>query len=441
MGRTKEDRPAMRAVVATLLLVPALGDDSTDCFKHPNICGVRPFEVCEECTGAPWLGCCSPVPDSPDCYETPDICGEGKWCQLDDRKSWSESDRTTMGRCVRFQTICESCTQTFAMDNPPEIAGLEATAFYSASEDAPLGEYLERTTRCDVTKDLVCSGSLVPSLPPTCVPRRKLPEGSKAPNRTHMVHWGKRWMRMGARNLLGNATSEPTGVPYQLPQGASREEVQDGANYMLEALWNEDLWGPYAPVSFNDTLGEVCCESDAYAAALSPWQKNRTGAEWRNPTEPADPAQGNAPPCVWCTFDGAYNDENPSIWSTIHALTFNLPDTVSEKQHQVLRSLPLWLREHLSCALCRSHIHEHLIELGIPDKRSGREWAGFYWRAHNYVNEQSEVTRCGSQSCGWGTWSTPPAYRCAGVYRNAWFLTFADAAAQWRSPAHATRWA
>ena len=115
------------------------------------------------------------------------------------------------------------------------------------------------------------------------------------------------------------------------------------------------------------------------------------------------------------------------------ALTFNLPDTVSEKQHQVLRSLPLWLREHLSCALCRSHIHEHLIELGIPDKRSGREWAGFYWKAHNYVNEQSEVTRCGSQSCGWGTWSTPPAYRCAGVYRNAWFLTFADAAAQWRS--------
>ena len=39
--------------------------------------------------------------------------------------------------------------------------------------------------------------------------------------------------------------------------------------------------------------------------------------------------QGNPPPCVWCAFDGAYVDENPNIWYLIHALTFNLPETLA----------------------------------------------------------------------------------------------------------------
>ena len=426
-----------RAALVALCAAVATCDD--DCFKHPNVCGVRPFEVCDDCGGG--TGCCKAAPDSPDCFENPGSCGDGKWCQLNDRKSWSESDRTTIGRCVVYQDICESCTQTFAMDNPPEIHGLGADAFYSGSmPGVPLGEYLERTTRCDVTSGLVCTGSLVPSLPPTCVPRRTLPEGHDVPSPAMMRHWGKRWMRMGARNLLGNTTGRAVGVGHQLPQGASRAEVREGANFMLAALWNEELWGPFENLTFEETLGEKCCTWSNYTDSLSDFQRNRTGPEWRNPTDPNHATEGNAPPCVWCTFDGAYNDENPSIWSTIHALTFNLPDTVSEGQHQVLQSLPLFLRQHLSCALCRSHIHEHLIELGIPRTRDGREWAYFYQKAHNYVNEQSEVTRCGSQSCGWGTWNTPPAYRCAGVYRNNWFLTFADASSQWRSAHHKTRW-
>ena len=60
-------------------------------------------------------------------------------------------------------------------------------------------------------------------------------------------------------------------------------------------------------------------------------------------------------------------------------------------------------------------------------------WARFFWRAHNYVNEQSEVTRCGSMSCGWGVWQTPPvaASSCSGVYRYPWYLTFTDATELW----------
>ena len=124
-----------RAALVALCAAVATCDD--DCFKHPNVCGVRPFEVCDDCGGG--RGCCKAAPDSPDCFENPGSCGDGKWCQLNDRKSWSESDRTTIGRCVVYQDICESCTQTFAMDNPPEIHGLGADAFYSGSMPASRG--------------------------------------------------------------------------------------------------------------------------------------------------------------------------------------------------------------------------------------------------------------------------------------------------------------
>lgn len=201
---------------------------------------------------------------------------------------------------------------------------------------------------------------------------------------------------------------------------------------MLKTLWDEQLWGAYKEISITETYNELCCKWDNYTESLSEFQRNRTGASFRNPVYPDDPVRGNSPPCVWCQFDGAYNDENPSIWSLIHALTFNLPDTVTEEQHQVLQSIPLWLREHLSCPLCRSHVAEHLIGLGVPQSHSGIAWARFFWQAHNYVNEQSEVTRCGSQSCGWGVWQTPSAYICAGLYRNAWYTSFGDASVQWR---------
>eukprot|EP00966_Prymnesium_polylepis_P045855 1061316-Prymnesium_polylepis.1 len=244
-----------------------------------------------------------------------------------------------------------------------------------------------------------------------------------------MRNWSLRMMRMGARNLQGAGPH----VPFeQQPQGVMREDIWEGANKILSVLWNEKMWGKYQSLSIEETYGERCCRWDNYTSRLSPFQRNRTGASWRNPISPDDPHTGNAPPCVWCEFDGAYNDENPSIWSLIHALTFNLPEVLSEMQLQVLQSLPLWLRQHLSCPLCRSHIREHLIGLGIPSSTRGEAWARFFWRAHNFVNEQSEVTRCGSMSCGWGVWQTPPAYRCSGVYRYPWFLTFADATAQWR---------
>ena len=149
---------------------------------------------------------------------------------------------------------------------------------------------------------------------------------------------------------------------------------------------------------------------------------------------PNDAEYGNPPPCVWCAFDGAYVDENPNIWYLIHALTFNLPETLAPDQVGVLSALPLFLRMHQSCDLCRSHLHEHLVELDIPgDSRRAEDWARFFWRAHNFVNEQTQVTRCGSQECGWGSWTTPAAaHEPVGVYRNPWFMTYANAEKRWK---------
>ena len=89
---------------------------------------------------------------------------------------------------------------------------------------------------------------------------------------------------------------------------------------------------------------------------------------------------------------------------------------------------------HQSCDLCRSHLHEHLVDLDIPgDSRRAEDWARFFWRAHNFVNEQTQVTRCGSQECGWGSWTTPAAaHEPVGVYRNPWFMTYANAEKRWK---------
>ena len=81
-----------------------------------------------------------------------------------------------------------------------------------------------------------------------------------------------------------------------------------------------------------------------------------------------------------------------------------------------------------------SHLHEHLVDLDIPgDSRRAEDWARFFWRAHNFVNEQTQVTRCGSQECGWGSWTTPAAaHEPVGVYRNPWFMTYANAEKRWK---------
>ena len=218
--------------------------------------------------------------------------------------------------------------------------------------------------------------------------------------------------------------------------------MHQGVNELLKALWNEDVFGAFQEVSFEETTDLACCPPkayvgtsyDTYSDKLSAFQKARGGPAFRNPLFPNDAEYGNPPPCVWCAFDGAYVDENPNIWYLIHALTFNLPETLAPDQVGVLSALPLFLRMHQSCDLCRSHLHEHLVELDIPgDSRRAEDWARFFWRAHNFVNEQTQVTRCGSQECGWGSWTTPAAaHEPVGVYRNPWFMTYANAEKRWK---------
>jgi len=421
---------AALALTTALLLLPCA--TGVDCFQDPSVCGVKPYEICTPCDHNPSTGCCTAPSRSPDCYTFPGVCDNAThWCELNDRKSWNETDVTTMGRCVPYQKICESCTADLSENSPPSVLpGLDAYDFVAPGyihEGKPLGSFVKRATRCGPS--LICTGEVVPSLPATCVQHRKPPQGQDLPTRGNLQSWGRRMLRMGARNMQNTVKNIPPSE--QRDQGVTRDTIHQGVNLILSALWRLDLWGTFEVLRVDETHDELCCNWDNYTAKLSEYQLNRT-IEFRNVLFPNDPVRGNPPPCVWCQFDGAYNDENPSVWSLLHALTFNLPETVSEQQYQVLRSIPLWLREHLSCSLCRSHIKEHLIELGVPESHMGVDWAHYFWRTHNVVNEQSEVTRCGSQSCGWGIWSTPSANLCAGVYRNPWFFDFASATLQWR---------
>eukprot|EP00935_MAST-01C_sp_MAST-1C-sp1_P001751 g1751.t1 len=337
------------------------------------------------------------------------------------------------------------------------LAGLSMKDF-DGGEDTPVvssanaktpsrgtfGHYIERQLVCNpsVGKGLesTCTGDIIPSLPPTCVFKRKPPFKTYPKlSSQKLLGWIQRFLRMGARTFDPDSKQLDRGVDasYQQAQGASRADVQKGVNQMMEVLWPEKAlgtpWpGTQTPSNVLDGVPLKCCHWDNYTGNLSPFQQARGKAEYRNPQAPLHPDEGDPPPCIWCEFDGAFNDENPTIWSVIHMLTFNLPETVSESQFAALRAIPLWLREHLSCSLCRSHVKEHLIDLGVPENRDGIAWAWYFWRAHNFVNEQSEVTRCGAMNCDWGSFNDPAAaWECPGLYRYPWFMEFEDARQLW----------
>ena len=351
-----------------------------------------------------------------DCYRNPGACASGKeFCQLQDRESWSEHETTTRGRCVRYQQACESCQQS-----PPAMPGVNTDALLRQ----PNGAYRPRQTTC--APGLVCTGSDVPTLPATCVPARKVPQTAAVPSRARLLDRAQRMLRMGARTDPGAARKFTSATSHdQAAQGSSRADVQAFVTHMVNTLWPTALGAP--PGDLREDSSDVpCCLSRDYTAGLTRMQKSRGGAEFRDPSNPSN----NPAPCVYCSFDGAYNDENPSVWEVLHVLTFNLPRVVSDAQRDVLRAIAPFLREHLSCSLCRSHVNEHLIKPGTPTSYIGADWARHFWRAHNYVNEQSNVTRCGNQDCAWGPWSEA-ASRCAGVYEHPWYMPFAEAKRQW----------
>ena len=392
---------------------------------------------------------------SPDCFRSPGACESDQWCQLEDRESWAETDNTTRGRCVSYQQLCHSCTR--AASDPSSAMGLPvqsktllaalsvatpSRSFLSVEDTSPtFGQYLERPTLC--ASVLVCTGGLIPTVPATCVLERPV-GGVDTPavvqvTSALLLDYGQRWLRMGARTAYDARVG--AGLDDQLPQGASHEDIHAAVNTIFSVLWPTHLLGPWPGDMQLSNAGPdapLCCNWNNYTDSLSSFQSERQGASWRNPMHPANRKTGNAPPCVWCEWDGAYNDENPTIWSTLHALTFNLPDEISEAQYSVLRSVPVFLRQHLSCSLCRSHIKEHLIDLGVPTSRRGIDWAYYFWRAHNFVNEQSEVTRCGSMDCQWGSWNSPAdATLCSGVYRYPWFMDWSVANKMWmHTPRH-----
>ena len=175
-----------------------------------QICGVRhPYQRCDSCADDPKIGCCVTPDIGPDCYLHPGSCNKDQWCQLNDRKSWNDTDATTMGRCVQYQRLCESCTADYTEENPKTIPALDAYDFYSPDATTvgggrpEPGRYIERATRCG--EGLTCTGDLVPALPPTCVARRPLPNTTRPVGKAQVYEWAKRWVRMGARNLYNKA--------------------------------------------------------------------------------------------------------------------------------------------------------------------------------------------------------------------------------------------
>lgn len=372
----------------------------------------------------------------PDCYLFPGSCPQGMWCQYEDRPRWWTKEQSTRGRCVPYQKECYSCTSSVDDDlaNPSDFPALNRSAFTSD------GQYLVRPTVCE--PGLVCTGDTIPVLPPTCVKARPR-DRTHSVTRDEMIQWSLRFVRLGGRpskglndrtcrlhNEKGVCERYVDDAVSPLTKGASQQNILVTANNILHVLWPSVLGpfpGPFIPGELDRNV--PACDDPQYVASLTDYQKANGGPDYRAPI----PANGkkNAPPCLWKNFDTAYNDEGPSIWSLIHTITANLPERLSDKQVEALRTIPMYLRMYLSCGTCRGHIKEHLIDIGIPTSNRRDDWFRYFWRAHNFVSEQTAHTRIGENTDGGLPWACD-AQGCAGKYVYPWFMPLSEAYKQWR---------
>lgn len=372
----------------------------------------------------------------PDCYLFPGTCPNGTWCQYDDRSRWWTKENSTRGRCVPFQKECYSCTGSVSDDvsNNKDFPALNS---HTVTRE---GQYIARPTLC--APGLVCTGDTIPVLPPTCVTARP-PDRTGPPTRQEMISWSLRFVRLGGRPSKGLQDRscrlhDETGVCTRytddrvsaLTKGAPQREIVETTNNFLRILWPKQLGpfpGPFVPG--REDASVPSCDDPTYLASLTDYQRANGGADYRAPI-PAD-GKRNAPPCLWKSSDTAYNDEGPSIWSLLHTITANLPETISQEQKEALRRIPMFLRMYLSCGDCRGHIKEHLIDIGIPDSSSRDDWFRYFWRAHNYVNEQTAHTRAGENTDAGLPWACETK-ECAGKYVYPWFMPLETAYAQWK---------
>jgi hypothetical protein len=136
---SKVSLPTRAQMWSLISLAVASSAQDGDCYVDPSICGVKPFQQCISC-GAfgrdPTKGCCISPPSSADCYMDVGICGETKWCQLNDRKSWNETDKSTKGRCVEYQSLCYTCTSTYEEVSNASHIELVSYRFLSSGQPA-----------------------------------------------------------------------------------------------------------------------------------------------------------------------------------------------------------------------------------------------------------------------------------------------------------------
>jgi len=374
----------------------------------------------------------------PDCYLFPDETHpDGYFCQLNDRNRWIKKEQPTRGRFILYQKECMSCTES-----------LEDTLIYPENYPAlniktlnPDGQFNERPSICG--PGLICTGNNIPVLPPTCVQKRP-PDRNHPPTRDELIQWALRFVRLGGRPSKGLKDrkcllhSKENGICIRyhdssnaspLTKGASKEDLIKTANHILRVLWPKEFQpypGTLIPGEHDKDV--PFCDDENYINQLKDYQKENGKADYRAPIP--NNGKENAPPCIWGS-DYAYNDEGPSCWSLLHTLTANLPTIITDEQKEALRLIPMYLRQELSCGDCRSHIREHFIDIGIPNSNFGFEWFKYFWRAHNYVNEQTAHTRCGeNMDCG-----LPWAFDsniCMGKYKYPWYMSLSDAFSQWK---------
>ena len=79
----------------------------------------------------------------------------------------------------------------------------------------------------------------------------------------------------------------------------------------------------------------------------------------------------------------------PSLWHTLHVMSFNYPVKPTEKNRKDYKRFILCLRCTLPCGKCRKNLKKNLKELPLKDKdlRNRRAFSMWVYKLHELVNK------------------------------------------------------
>mmetsp|Transcript_24956 Transcript_24956/g.27909 ORF Transcript_24956/g.27909 Transcript_24956/m.27909 type:complete len:593 (-) Transcript_24956:44-1822(-) len=324
------------------------------------------------------------------------------------------------GRCVKYRQEGQSCV-------PQSV---ETNTMTSVGPKMVSGKQFKRPLLCDTTKGLHCTSSDFDVLPSTCVQERPQDicfhgpwyDSSICPRTETKVSGGMdyEWTLKTVRNFLllfHTDTVLPTHCNYwdrSTPTGQAAYNARVDSYAIVAALWPTHLGGDFASLG----LPSFDQFEEEFILPNVPWDKCDAGSK--------DPDK-NACETNILAMLGIATERANYIWSLIHFMMHNQPDSMNANRIAASRQLAVHLSTNFWCSNCRTYFTVGVLEtFGLPPNSNNPEDHAKYWNfGHNIAGEHVSTTR------GDDPWQYQAGEEIVADMQNPYYVSYERSKKQW----------